>query len=155
MTPGETPSPFNSQAVVDLTGDDEEANNMQLPSLPKKRAGDFEPGGEPAAKRTMRNVSYEETEAFAVEEPAAEETDVAAILNDMLAMHEGDFPEGDFGHVNGFDLPQPAQTQAAPFDFGDFAFAGAIENDEFRFDADTLPSAGIDGDVLSGFDFTS
>ena len=193
MTPGETPSPSNSQALVDLTGDDEQVpatpaptyvgkgkgramdypaanldgNNTQLPSLPKKRAGGFEPEGEPAAKRTMRNVSYDETEAFAVAEPVTEEieafavaeatsenTDVADNIANLLAMHETDFPEGDFGDVNAFDLPQQAPAQAAPFNFGDFAFADAPESDAFGFDADALPSASIDGDALSGFDFT-
>lgn len=193
MTPGETPSPSNSQALVDLTGDDEQVpatpaptyvgkgkgramdypaanldgNNTQLPSLPKKRAGDFDTEGEPAAKRTMRNVSYDETEAFSVAEPAAEETEAFAIaepapettnvadnIADLLAMHEADFPEGEFGDVNAFDLPQQAQAQAAPFDFGDFAFGEATENDAFTFDADAFPSAGIDGDALSGYEFT-
>ncbi|KAM0711265.1 hypothetical protein Q7P35_002005 [Cladosporium inversicolor] len=192
MTPSETPSPSNSQAVVDLTGDDEQVpatptpthvgkgegravdlpavnlvgSNMQLPSLPKKRAGDFEAEGEPAAKRTMRNVSYSETEAFAVAGPAAKETEaftiaepalentnVTDILADLLAMHESDFPEGDFGDVNAFDLPQQAPAQATPFDFGNFAFADATESDAFGFDTIALPSASIDGGALSGFDF--
>jgi len=191
MTPGETPSPSNSQAVIDLTSDDEQVpatptatyvgkgkgramdfpvanlagNNTQLPSLPKKRAGDFEPEGEPMAKRTMRNVSYNETEAFAVAypapeetaafafaEPAPEDTDVAALLDNLLADHEADFPEGDFGDVHGFDLPQ--QHQGAAFDFGNFAFADATESDALGFNPDALPSAGIDGDMLLDFDFS-
>ena len=148
MTPGETPPP-NNQAVIDLTGNDEQlpatpaptymgrgegravdysavnfpGNNTQLPSLPTKRAGDFEPEGEPVAKRTMRNASYneigafavaepapEENEAFAIPEPAPEGTNVADTLDNMLATHKADFPEGDFGYVNGFDLPQQAQA---------------------------------------------
>lgn len=187
MTPGETPPP-NNQAVVDLTGDDEQVpatptptytgkgkgrardypaanlagNNAQLPSLPKKRAGDFEPEGEPVAKRTMRNVSYNETEAFAVAGPAPEDSGAffvpeaapqgADIAADLLAIHEADFPDGDFLEFNGFDLPQ--QHQGAPFDFDNLAFAGAAESDAFRFDPEALPSAGIDGDALLGFDYS-
>jgi hypothetical protein len=144
MTPGETPPP-NNQAVIDLTRNDEQVpatptpthtingqnravdrpavnlagNNTQPPSLPKKRAGDLEPEGEPVAKRTMLNASYNEIEAFAVAGPAPQETqafailelstegtDLTATLDDLLATHEADFPEGDFGGVNGFDLPQ-------------------------------------------------
>jgi hypothetical protein len=191
MTPGETPSPSNSQAVIDLTGDDEQVpatptatyvgkgkgramdypaatfagNNTQLPLLPKKRAGDFEPEGEPMAKRTMRNVSYNETEAFAVAgqapeeiaafafaEPAPEDTDVAALLDNLLADHEADFPESDFGDANGFDLPQ--QHEGAAFDFDNFAFADATESDALGFNPDALPSAGFDGDMLLGFDIS-
>lgn len=186
MTPGETPPP-NNQAAIDLTGNDEQVPatptptymgngniaavnlpgiNTQLPSLPKKRARDFEPEGEPVAKRTMRNASYNEFEAFAVAEPVPEETeafampelalegaDITATLDDLLATHEGDFPEGDFGDVNCFDLPQQAQTQATAFDFGNFAFADATESGTFAFDVDTLPSAGIGGDAL-GLDFS-
>ena len=186
MTPGETPPP-NNQAVIDLTGNDEQVSatpiptytgngqgravgypavnlpgiHTQVPSLPKKRAGDFEPEGEPVAKRTMRNASYNEVEAFAVAEPAPEETeafaipelategtDLTATLDDLLAMHEADFPEGDFGAVNGFDLPQQTQAQAAAFDFGNFAFVDATESGAFSFDAGALPSAGIGGDAL-------
>jgi hypothetical protein len=186
MTPGETPPP-NNQAAIDLTGNDEQVpaaptptymgngngaavnlagNTTQLPSLPKKRAGDFEPEGEPVAKRTMRNAPYNEIEAFAIPELAPNESgafampeltpegaDVTATLDDLLATHEADFPEGDFGDVNGFDLPQQAQAQAAAFDFGNHAFADAIENNAFAFDGDALPSAGIGGDAL-GLDFS-
>lgn len=191
MTPGETPSPSNNQAVIDLTSDDEQVpatpaptyvgkgkgramdypamnlagNDTQLSSLPKKRAGDFEPEGESMAKRTMRNVSYNETEAFAVlqpapeetaaftfEEPAPEDTDVAALLDNLLADHEADFPEVDFGDVNGFDFPQ--QHQGAAFDFDNFAFADATESDALGFNPDALPSAGFDGDALLGFEFS-
>jgi hypothetical protein len=187
LTPGETPPP-NNQAVVDLTGNDEQAPatltqtytgngqsramgypainlpgiNTQLPSLPKKRAGDSKPEGEPMAKRTMRNAWYNEIEAFAVAEPAPEATeafampelapegtDLTATLDNLLATHEADFPEGDFGDAIGFDLAQQAQIQAPAFDFGDFAFADATENDAFSFDENALPSAGVGGDALS------
>jgi hypothetical protein len=113
----------------------------------------------------MRNVSHNETEAFAVvqpaseetaafafEEPAPEDTDVAALLDNLLADHEADFPEGDVGDFNGFDLPQ--QHQGAAFDFGNFAFADATESDALEFNPDALPSAGFDGDMLLGFDIS-
>jgi hypothetical protein len=183
MTPGETPPP-NNQALINLTSNDEQVpatptptytgngqgravdypavnlpgNITQRPSLSKKRAGDFEPEGEPVVKRTMRNASYNEIGAFAVAEPASEETeafampesapegaDVTATLDDMLAMHEADFPEGDFWDVNNFDLLQQAHAQARAFDFGNFAFADAIESGAFTFDGDALPSASIGG----------
>lgn len=182
MTPGETPPP-NDQAIIDLTGDDEQVPatptatyvgkgkgcamdfpvaNPQLPSLPNKRTGNFELEGEPVAKRTMRNVSYNQTEAFAVAQPAPKETaafafaelapkdtDVAALVDSLLAAHEADFPEGDCGDVNGLDLPQ--QHQGTAFDFGNFAFADATESGALGFDPDALPSTGINGDVLLGF----
>ena len=148
-------------------------NSTQLLSLPKKRAGDFEPEGEHVAKRTMRNAPYAETQAFAVAEPAQEETaafaiadpapegtDVIATLDNMFAIHKDDFSEDDFTHVNGFDVPQqpqqpqqPRQSRQAAFDFCNLAFADATENDAFEFDADALPSAGISSYAL-GLDFS-
>ena len=139
--------------------------SRRISRIMEERAGDFDTEGEPAAKRTMRNVSYDETEAFAVAEPVAEEieafavaeaapenTDVADSIANLLAMHETDFPEGDFGNVNSFDLPQ--QHQGAPFDFDNFAFADATESDALGFNPDALPSAGFDGDMLLDFDIS-
>ena len=210
MTPPGTPSPANNQAVVDLTSDDEPVpatptpayagkgkgrtmdypavnlagNNMQLPSLPKKRAADSEPEGEPVAKRTVRNASHDEAEAFVVPDPAPEDTDVGNLLDGMLAEHEADFPEGDLGVASGVDLPQQAQhapeiakaddildgmlaTHDADFPEGDLE----VVNNDFHFpqQAQNAPagfadsafagdedafSLGFDYDALQGFDFS-
>jgi hypothetical protein len=176
MTPGETPSPPNGQAVVDLTGDDEDVpatsfpayegkgkgramDYPEIPSLPKKRAGDFPSEGEPVAKRTMRKVSYNETEAFAV--PARRRRRSTVLVADLLAEHEADFPEGDYvdpagtgssaGATFGFDalvMPDAIESGAnanpngvepstsVPFGYDAFALQGAIESDANGFDFD-------------------
>jgi len=150
MTPGETPSPQNEAALY-LAGGDEQVpapparsytgkgkgrammspvanlagGNVEVPALPKKRAGDFPPEGEPVAKRTTRNVSYNETEAFAVAAPSNLD------VGDLLAMHEADFPLGDFGDVNGFDL-----ADGTAFGYDAFVMPDDIEGDANGFDFD-------------------
>jgi hypothetical protein len=72
--------------VVDLP-----ASNAEVRSLPQKRAADSPSEEEPAAKRTMLNVSYNETEAFAG--PARRRS--TAVVTDLLADFMADFPESE------------------------------------------------------------